>query len=158
MESWCRKTNKLSRVKGLVLHSFSVLRHLEHFGFPREVLKEKLEIETFSEAPVIVAYNPQGNVLLLIRNAERQDLTTKTKIGLDELKMFILLLNDALKNSNLKLISLVVTDKASEVRLECPDCMNNVLSLEEFKDLPTFEKWWKERETFWKGKLEKHCS
>ena len=98
MESWCRKTNKSSRIKGLFLHSFSVLIHLEHFEFAREVLKEKLEIETFSEVPVIVAYNPQGNVLLVIRNAERQDLTSKTKTGLDELKMLILLLNGELKN------------------------------------------------------------
>ena len=148
MESWCRKTNKSSRIKGLVLHSFSVLRHLEHFGFAREVLKERLEIKTFSEAPVIVVYNPQENVLLLIRNAEMQDLTTDIKIGLDDLKMFILLFNDELKSSNLKIISLMVTDNFHEVRLECPDCINNVLSLEEFKDLPTFEKWWKEREAY----------
>ena len=112
MEHWCRKTNKSSRIKGLVLHSFSVLKHLEHFGFTREVLKERFEIKKFSEAPVIVVYNPQENVLMLIRNAKRQNLTTDIKIGLDDLKMFILLFNDKLKNSNLKLISLVVADKA----------------------------------------------
>ena len=33
MERWCRKTNKSSRIKGLVLHSFSLFKHLEHFGF-----------------------------------------------------------------------------------------------------------------------------
>ena len=148
MEHWCRKTNKSSRIKGLVLHSFSVLKHLEHFGFTREVLKERFEIKKFSEAPVIVVYNPQENVLMLIRNAKRQDLTTEIKIGLDDLKMIILLFNDKLKNSNLKLISLVVADKAHDIRLECPDCINNVLSPEEFKDLPTFEKWWKEREIY----------
>ena len=27
MEHWCRKKNKLSSMKGLVLHSFSVVRH-----------------------------------------------------------------------------------------------------------------------------------
>ena len=148
MESWCIKTNKSSRIKGLVLHSFSVLRHLEHFGFAREVLKERLEIKTFSEAPVIVVYNPQENALMLIRNAETQDLTTDIYIGLDDLKMFILLFNDDLKSSNLNIIPLVVTDNFHEVRLECSACINNVLSLKEFKDLPTFEKWWKERETY----------
>ena len=40
MEHWCRKTNKLSSMKGLVLHSFSVLRHLGHFGFTSEAIKD----------------------------------------------------------------------------------------------------------------------
>ena len=59
MEQWCRKTNKSSRIKGLVLHSFSLLKNLEHFGFTREILKEKFEIKKISEAPVIVVYNPR---------------------------------------------------------------------------------------------------
>ena len=49
MEHWCRKTNKLSRMKGLVLHSFPIFRHLEHFGFTSEVLKERLEIKKFQK-------------------------------------------------------------------------------------------------------------
>ena len=69
-EYWCSKTNKSSSIQGLVLHSFSLVRHLEHFGFTREALKERLKIENISEAPVIVVYNPQENVLVLIRTAE----------------------------------------------------------------------------------------
>ena len=149
MERWCEKTNKSSKIKGLVLHSFSVFRHLEHFGFTREALKEKLEIKTISEAPVIVVYNPLENVVLLIRNSEKLNLTNEIKHGLDDLKMFIMLFNDKLVNSNLKLISLVVTNKAHEIKLECLDCKNNVLSQEEFKDLPTFENWWEERATYY---------
>ena len=145
MEHWCRKTNKLSSMKGLVLHSFSIFRHLEHFGFTRDVLKDSLKIEKFSEAPIVVVYNPQKNVVLLIRNAESQDLQTDIKLGLDDLKMFILLFNDKLKNSNLKLISLVVADKAHGFELKCSNCINNVLSLEEIKELTTFENWWEVR-------------
>ena len=111
-------------------------------------MKERLEIKKFSDNSIIVVYNPQENVLLLIRKAERQDLTSSIETGLDDLKMFILLFNDELKNSKKKLITLVVTDKAHEIKLECADCINNVLSLEEFEDLPHFEKWWKERETY----------
>ena len=70
MESWCRETNKSSSIKGLVLHSFPVFRHLQHFGFTRKVLKRRLNIQEFSEEPVTIIYNPQENVLLLIRNAE----------------------------------------------------------------------------------------
>ena len=141
MEHWCRKTNKLSSMKGLVLHSFSVLRHLEHFGFTSEAIKDSLKIEELSEASIIFVYNPQKNVVLLIRNAESQDLANDIRLGLDDLKMFMLLFNDKLKESNLKLISLVVTDQAHGFELKCSNCMNNVLSLEEFKDLATFENW-----------------
>ena len=147
MEHWCRNTNRSSGIKGLVLYNFSVLRHLEHFGFTREALKEKLKIETFSEAPVIVVYNPQENALLLIRNAENQSMATDIKLGLDDLKMFILLSNEKLKGSNMKLISLVVTDKDDDLELECPNCINNVLSLETFKDPAVFERWWEDKAT-----------
>ena len=126
-------------MKGLVLHSFHVFRHLEHFGFTREVLKSSLTIRSFSEEPVTVIYNPQENVLLLIRNAKNQDLETNIKLGLDDLKMFILLCSDQLKGSKMKLISLVVTGKEHDFQSKCVNCANNVLSLETFKDLPTFE-------------------
>ena len=147
MEYWCIKTNKSSSIKGLVLHSFSVVRHLEHFGFTREALKERLKIEDISEASVIVVYNPQENVILLIRTAESQDLETDIKLGLNDLKMFILLFNDKLKDSNMKLISLVVTDKENYHKLQCSDCKNNVLSLETLKDPATFENWWEGKST-----------
>ena len=145
MENWCKKTNKSSSIKGLVLHSFSIFRHLKHFGFTREALKDSLKIEEFSEASIIVVYNPQKSVLLLIRNAESQDLAIDIKLGLADLKMVILLFNDMLKKSNLKLISLVAADKAQSFELQCSDCINNVLSIEEFKDLTTFENWWEVR-------------
>ena len=141
MESWCKKTNKSSSIKGLVLHNFSVFRHLKHFGFAREALQRSLKIRVFSEEPVTIVYNPQEHVLLLIRNAENRDLETDVKLGLDDLKMFILLCNDNLKGSKMKLISLVVTEKEKDFELKCTNCTNNVLSLETFKDLPTFENW-----------------
>ena len=149
MEHWCRKTNKSSSIKGLVLHNFSLLQHLEHFGFAREALKERLKIENFSDAPIIVVYNPQENVILLIRNAENQDLATDIKLGLNDLKMFILLCNEKLKDSNMKLVSLVVTDKEDDIELECLNCINNVLSLETLKNLTTFENWWEDKTAYY---------
>ena len=148
MESWCRETNKSSSIKGLVLHSFPVYRHLQHFGFTRGVLKRSLKVRAFSEEPVTIVYNPQEHVLLLIRNAENRDLETDVKLGLDDLKMFILLCNDQLKGSKMKLISLVVTGKEHDFKLKCTNCINNVLSLETFKDLPTFENWYENRAVY----------
>ena len=148
MESWCRKTNKLSSMKGLVLHSFPVFRHLKHFGFTREVLKKSLKIRWFSAEPVTIVYNPQEHVLLLIRNAKNRDLETEIKLGLDDLKMFILLCCDKLKGSNMKLIALVVTGKEHDFQLKCANCVNNVLSLETFEDLSTFENWYENKATY----------
>ena len=54
-------------------------------------------------------------MLLLIRNAENEDLVADIKLGLDDLKMFILLFNDKLKGSNMMLISLIVTDKECNI-------------------------------------------
>ena len=87
-------------------------------------------------------------MLLLIRNAENQDLESDVKLGLDDLKMFILLCNDQLKGSKMKLISLVVTGKEHDFKLKCTNCINNVLSLETFKDLPTFENWYENRAVY----------
>ena len=148
LDSWCRKTNKSSTIKGLVLHSFSVFRHLKHFGFKKEVLQRSLKIQAFSEEPVTIVHNPQENVLLLIRIAEHQDLEADIKLGLDDLKMFILLCNDELKGSNMKLISLVVTGKEHDFQSKCANCVNNVLSLETFKGLPTFENWYENKATY----------
>ena len=156
MQEWCRKRNKLSKIKGLILHSFSALRHLEHFGFTREVLKGSFKIEEFSEKSIVV-YNPQEYMLLLIRNAESQDLVTDIKLGLDDLKMFILLFSDKLKGSNMKLISLVVTDKEHNLESICPDCINsNVIPLETFKDADTFNNWCEAKASYFEiGTIEK---
>ena len=156
MEQWCRKTNKSSKLKGLVLHSFLVFKHLEHFGFTGKVLKDGLNIERFSEEPVIIVYNPQENVILLVRNAQNQDLTTDIRFGLDDLNMFILLFYDKLKYSNMKLISLIVTDKSQNFK--CPNCKNNLLSLEDFKDIHTFENCWEERATYFEKEYMKNVN
>ena len=91
-------------------------------------------------------------MVLLTRNAENKDLTTDIKLGLDDLNMLILLFYDKLKYSNLKLISLVVTDKSQNFKLKCPNCKNNVFSLEEFKDLHTFENCWEREQRILKKK------
>ena len=111
-------------------------------------MKEHLKIEEFSKAPVIIVYNPSKNMILLIRNAEKQDLAIDIKLGLYDLKMFILLFHDELKYSYVKLISIVVTDKEHTPELKCRDCINNVLSLENVKDLHLFEYWLNKRETY----------
>ena len=62
--------------------------------------------------------------------------------------MFILLSNDTSKGSNMKLISLVVTGKEHDFQSKCVNCINNVLSLKTFKDLPTFENWYQNKASY----------
>ena len=55
----------------------------------------------------------------------------------------------------MKLISLVVTGKEQDFQLKCINCVNNVLSLETFKGLPTFENWYENKSTYFeKERLE----
>ena len=89
---------------------------------------------------------------------KNQDLETKIKLGFDELKMFILLFNDKLKGSNMKLISAVVTDKEHTLKLKCANCINNVLSLETFKGLLIFEKFWEEKTTYFGNESVDHIN
>ena len=89
---------------------------------------------------------PQTNVLLQIQKAENQDLSTKIKIGLDDMNTFILLLNEKLKGSNMKLVlqqGLIEHD----LKLKCCDFINNAFSPETFKNPTTFENWWENRST-----------
>ena len=58
MDRWCKETNELSRVNGLVLHSFSFTKCLEIYGTKEDILRDYLNIEKFSKVPICITYNP----------------------------------------------------------------------------------------------------
>ena len=140
MTRWCKETNELSSVKGLVLHSFSLTRCLELYGIKEDTLRDYLHIGKFSKAPICVTYNPHQKAILLIRKAESDDLATDMALGLNDLKMFILLFNDELIGSGVKLIPLVVSD--GKPKVDCDKCLNHVLSESKFK---SFQALWKKK-------------
>ena len=157
MDSWCEDTNILSSMKGLVARSFPLTKCLELYGFTEKILRYRLHIKRFSLAPITVVYNPHENAILLVRKAESEKLATDMAISRDDLKMFILLFNDELKGSSVKIIPLVLTDGKSKFdnsQLDCQQCLNHVLSEEEFK---TFPSQWKNDyfQTESKGKIKK---
>ena len=157
MDSWCEDTNILSSMKGLVARSFPLTKCLELYGFTEKILRYRLHIKRFSLAPITVVYNPHENAILLVRKAESEKLATDMAISRDDLKMFILLFNDELKGSSVKIIPLVLTDGKSKFdnsQLDCQQCLNHVLSEEEFK---TFPSQWKDDyfQTESKGKIKK---
>ena len=159
MFDWCSETNDFSNIKGLVLHSFSFLNHLFRHGFTKTLLQDCLQIENFSEAPIIVVYNPGEKALLLLRKAESKKLTTDISLSINDLKLFILLFHDVLTNSGMKVVPLVVTnEKVNPDNSDCQRCLNHVLSLKEFADTGESNFFWESRgsyfETEYKGKID----
>ena len=47
MAHWCQRTNLSSTIKGLVLHSFSILQHACRHGFTKEMLQVFFKSKTF---------------------------------------------------------------------------------------------------------------
>ena len=155
MADWCKETNELSSVKGLILHKFSLTRCLELYGIEEDTICRYLRIGKFSKAPICVTYNPRQKAILLIRKAESDDLATDMALCRNDLKMFILLFNDELKGSGVKLIPLVVSD--GKPKVDCDECLNHVLSESKFKP---FASLWKKKyfQTKPEGKFKKDFS
>ena len=162
LDNWCIETNKLSGIKGLVLHSFSIFVHLKLYGYTEKALLDSFKIENISEAPITVVYNPSKKSILLIRNAESEKLEDDIAFTFIDLKMFILLFNDELKGSSMKLIPLVLTNEKinhDTIELYCGFCKNHVLSKEDLKKL---ELWFKSKQSYFepdsKGEISKDFS
>ena len=148
MNNWCTKTNKLPGTKGLVLHSFFIFPHLELYGYTKKTLLDSFKIENISKTQITVVYNPSKNSILLIRKAESEKLEDDIALAFIDLKMFILLFDDELKGSSMKLIPLVLTDEKinlDSIDLYCDLCKNHVLSKE---DLIRFERWFEIRQNY----------
>ena len=147
MKHWCKDTNEgYNKIKGLVLHSFSILEHAHGHGFTKEMLRDDMKIEKFSEKPIILVYNPHERALLLLRKAESEKLATDIELASNDLKLFILLFHDILANSRMKVIPLVVIDEdVNACNFQCHQCMNHVLSEKAFTDIGTFDNWWIDR-------------
>ena len=149
MDLWCRKTNRLSSVKGLVLHRLSLIKCLELYGIKEDTLRDHLHIKMFSKAPITVVYNPHQRAVLLVRKAESDDLTNDMALSFNDVKMFILLLNDELTESGIKLIPLIVTD--GKAKIDCGKCLNHVLSK---KEIEKFTSRWNDNRSYFQTKSE----
>ena len=149
MDLWCKKTNRLSSVKGLVLHRFSLIKCLELYGIKEDTLRDHLHIKMFSKAPITVVYNPHQRAVLLVRKAESDDLTNDMALSFNDVKMFILLFNDELTESGIKLIPLIVTD--GKAKIDCGKCLNHVLSK---KEIEKFTSRWNDNRSYFQTKSE----
>ena len=159
MFGWCSETNYFSNIKGLVVHSFSVLKHLFRQGFTKKMLQDCHQIENISETPIIVVYNPGEKALRVLRKAESKDHTTEIALSVYDLKLFVLLLHDVLAKSDMKLVPLVVTDeKVNPGKSDCHLCLNHVLSLKKFPDTGKFISFWKRRGSYFETEYKREIN
>ena len=149
MARWCQRTNISSTIKGLVLHSFSILQHACRHGFTKEMLQDFLQIKNLPKSPSIVVYNPNAKLILFLRKAANKELAADIALGIKDLQLFILLFHDVLTNSGMKLTYLVVTDdKVNPDNPLCELCMNHVLSEKDLRDL---DNWLEKKESYFKA-------
>ena len=145
MRSWCGETNNTrATIKGLVLQSFSIWKHLRWHGFKEEMIKRYLQIDNISEELSTVVYNPQERALLLFHKAKSEKLESNIESAFDYLKLFILLFYNVI--TKMKLIPFVITEKDVNPDVHnCHDCIKHVLSE---KELAEFSDWLERRENY----------
>ena len=146
MNSWCKNTNETSDLKGIVVHSFDMLKYIKWF-YDEEISDRRLDIKDFPSTSVNIVYNPKENVILLIQKPIEQDAATELKRFrfnmLVLLKMFVLLFFDELDNSGVKVIPLLVSSK----KISCHQCRDFIVSDKELRCCDFLDSWWYEKST-----------
>ena len=145
MERWCTDTNEMSDLKGLIIHSFDVSVYFDkwfHDKFSKERLFTDLDIKEFPSMSVIIVYNPKENVVLLIRKSEKKDIRSQIELCSSDIKLFMLLFGDELKQIGVKVISLLARNLKADEILNCEGCEHSIVSHEILESYELFKVWW----------------
>ena len=147
LRSWFEKIiSERDSLQGLVLQNFSIWEHLRWQGLRKEMIKGYIQTDNILDELSTVVYNPHESVILLFHKAKSEKLAADIKSSCNYLKLFILLFYNELKNSDMKLIPLIVTDKnINQGDADCHLCINHVLSKKELADFPN---WFEKRENY----------
>ena len=154
MEKWCKEANASpSSLKGLVAHNFNLSRFLEMFFRDKSDATnfcEWLEIKDFkgfgsASKPIVIVYNPQENVILLIRKSGEKKLSEEMEFCSDGMKIFMLLFGDECIQSGVKVICLLASNKTVPENLECKSCKNLVVSFGVLESYESFLPWMSDR-------------
>ena len=144
VERWCKDTNDSSDLKGLVVHSYNVSQYFRILFYDEveiEELRKDLDIKEFPSTPVIIVYNPNKNVILLIRTSEKEGLRKQIEFSSHDMKMFMLLFGDEVKRSGVKVVSLLARHETANESLKCEGCKTCVISFETLQSEELFENW-----------------
>ena len=145
MERWCTDTNEMSDLKGLIIHSFDVSVYFDkwfHDRFNKERLFKDLDIKEFPSTSIIIVYNPKENVVLLIRKSEKKDIRSQIELCSLDIKLFMLLFGDELKQIGVKVISLLARNLGADEILNCEGCERSIVSHEILESYELFKVWW----------------
>ena len=148
MEKWCSETNKSPKnLKGLVVHNFNLSEFLEIFLCDKsEAINfcKCLEVKDFNfgsaSEPIVIVYNPQESVILLIRKSGGKTLSEEVELCSDSMKIFLLLFGDECIQSRIKVICLLASKTVDE-NLECEGCKKLVVPLEALESYESFQHW-----------------
>ena len=144
-KKWCSSNNQnKEEMKGLVIYDYSLDNHLEFLKFHRSFSTRRFFSSIFNKLctifnkklyresnKLILAYNPAEKIIFLIRRANIKNLQTEMKASTIDVMKFVLLHFEILKNSGVRVINLLVTDKTFEyLPLPCETCKHQVISIE----------------------------
>ena len=133
MHCWCKKANTPPNIQGLVLPSFSILKHLHWHGFSENVIRNYLQVNKIADELSTIVYNPQESAVLLLHKAKSEKLATDIELLVNYLKLFLLLFHNVLKN--MKLIPfLIISENINPDDADCHLCVNHMISEEELAD------------------------
>ena len=144
MHCWCKKAITPPNIQGLVLPSFSILKHLHWHGFSENVIRNYLQVNKIADELSTIVYNPQESAVLLLHKAKSEKLATDIELLVNYLKLFILLFHNVLKD--MKLIPfLIISEKINPDDADCHRCVNHMISEEE---LANFSSWLEKKESY----------
>ena len=148
LKNWCNGDDPNERkMKGLIICGYSLDRHREFLGLDDSILKRNFfSLNTEESDKMIIAYNPAEKVIFLIRRSNTDNLENAMKLSTNDVMKFLLLHFDVLKNSGVRVINLLVTDKELDnPPLVCESCKHQVISMESFKSSDHFQSWWEKK-------------
>ena len=154
MSRWCHSTGTGCYVKGFVLHSFLIKDlYFKIYNGELHGLSRKLNIKAFPSTPTITVCNPNQRILFLIRIAESEDVDNEIMLCGAELKVLMLIVGDELKNTGMKVIPLVVTEKESK----CRDCRSYLILRKEIEHVDLFMSWCEQKSIDFDITPAEHC-
>ena len=149
MENWCEKYQEEGSINGLVIFGYSLDDHLKFLKYPDNILENYLNNKTSADSQeMVTVFNPPRRVIFLLRSAiDKKDLEYEMKSSVDDTLKFVFLYNDILKNSGIKLINLLVTDRGVNwYQWKCKSCEHQVISMNSLDSSDSFQKWLKKKE------------
>ena len=155
LETWCFETNEMSHLKGIIIHSFDILEYFDKWlcvKGSKEKLCKGLYIKEFPSTPIIIVYNPKENVVLLIRKSENKDMRNQLELCSSDMKMFMTLFGDDLKETGVKVISLLVRNFVDNAFLNCEACEHSIVPAESLESYDSFQEYWDNQVSFFEVK------